>query len=150
MKELYRKLSPDLVFILAVILGLLVIRPCNAATSISSPSSSYSVYIGQSVTLTCNGVNMNENDFVWQYIDTTNTRIRIYFENVLDITTGKYIVNTVQYAFGNASSTMTITNVNSVDGTYTYACVCNTFKTCAGTNTASTSITLVTLSKSIA
>jgi len=150
MKEFYRKLSPDLAFILAVILGLLVIRPCNAATSLSSPSSSYSAYIGQSVTLTCNGINMNENDFVWEYIDTTNARIRIYFENVLDITTGKYIVDTVQYAFGNVSSTMVITNVNSVDGTYKYTCVCNTFKTCSGTNTASATMTLISLGKYIA
>ena len=125
----------------------LLIRRCDSAASLIPGQTTYSQYIGDSVTFTCNGLQMNENDVIWQYVDAAGNSVLIFNELSLTITDGKYAVSTTQYAFSNISTSLTINNVGVVDAQYTYECVCNVYRTCAAGNTASASMALVALGK---
>ena len=105
-------------------------------------SSAPSVFYGQTASFTCNGLEMNEMDVIWQYTDGVSI-VPIYIDQVLQITSGKYQVSSTQYIFGNISTTLLITNVVAGDTLFSYQCVCNVYRTCSGGKTASKTLTLV-------
>ena len=125
----------------------LFIQKCDSAVSLTTSSTTYSQNIGDSVTLTCRGLEMNLIDVIWQYTDSGGSSTTIYSDLTLAIASGKYGVSNTQHAFADISSALTINNVNSDDASYTYECVCNTLRICSGGNTASASMVLIALGK---
>lgn len=132
MKQGFKK---NLAFITILIL-FFQIKSSESQPAFTAASAYLSAYQGQSISLICNGVNMNTDDVVWQYlIPPSTTPVQIYIDNALTISTGKYTVSSVQYAFGNISTTLTITSLDPADGSYIYQCECNTYKTCTSVQT---------------
>ncbi len=149
MKEFHRKLSPNLAFVLCAFTSLLVIKLVAGAVTMTSTANTYSAYKGSSVVMSCTGTEMNMIDIVWTYTDNLNTIKRIYFEENLEITSGKYTVETKQTAvFGVVTSSLSVNNIDSTDATHTYTCSCNPFRRCSQTP-ASVSMSILAMGKLI-
>ena len=123
----------------------LLIQKYDSAASLTSSSTSYTQYIGNSVTFTCDGFGMNENDVIWQYVDGDGNYAVIFIDLSLKITDGKYSVSTTQYEISNISTSLTVNDIGASDSENTYECVCHVYRTCTGNNTASASMSLVAL-----
>lgn len=115
--------------------------------SMTTTETTYTAYFGESITFVCNAVELTEDDFIWQYVDSTGTTVRIFSEKNLDINTGKYAVTTATYGYPNVASTLTINNVNAVDGSYNYSCICNVYKACSTGAKVSATVQLSALRK---
>jgi hypothetical protein len=114
-------------------------------------STNYTGYQGGSLILTCLGANMAASDVIWQMYPVGNpTSLSvIYTSGALTsaYVSGRFTVNTLQYAIGNISTSLTISGLVASDANYVYQCTCNIYGTCAGGNTASAIAQITALSK---
>ena len=123
---------------------------CISPASLTATASTYTGYQGGSLTITCNGLNIVDNDVIWQFypIGSPSNALIIWQNGVLQsgYTNGRYIVNTISYAFGNLSTSLTISGLQPIDANYVYSCSCNIYQTCKNGNTASASAQIIELS----
>ena len=123
---------------------------CISPASLTATASTYTGYQGDSLTITCNGLNIVDNDIIWQFypIGSPANALIIWQNGVLQsgYTNGRYTVNTITYVFGNLSTSLTISGLQPIDANYVYSCSCNIYQTCKNGNTASASAQIIQLS----
>ena len=123
-----------------------------------SPTS-YSVQVGQNVSIPCYFTNANVSLIVWKYYPTGNplasTSIYVDSDYFGGTSLSKYAV-TMTVTGPDITAVLTIMSVTNADALNTYQCECNTYKSmfCAsarplGTATLSAYTTTTTTSKSL-
>lgn len=113
------------------------IKSSESQPAFTAGSAYTSGYLGESLELTCNGLNMNTDDVVWSYtVPPSSTPTPIYIDNVLTLSADKYSVYSFEHIRDNITTRLTIKNLQPADGTYIYKCECNRYKkTCAAVQT---------------
>lgn len=125
----------NLALIVFVLHSTSLINKCESAATLTAASATYDVYIGSTAQFVCAGFEMNELDVIWQYTDPASNVVIIYSLNALSssVSSTKYSVANIQYDFQNVSTTLEVTDIDIADGTYTYECVCNAYRSsCPG------------------
>lgn len=113
---------------------LISIEASDCQVTLSIDSSSYTGYIGNSLTITCNGTNLLTNDIVWQYYSLGNStfvKVIYIYGQIVNGFRRKYSVSSVQSSPNEIMSSLTLSDLDMNDSYYVYVCACNIYTACA-------------------
>lgn len=105
-------------------------------------------YIGQSLKMTCIGINISPPDIVWIVYTVANPfdqRVIYSDSNYIGNSSRKYSIESEIISESLIGTSLTIYDVQESDELYGYQCVCNIYKRCSNTNHAKANATIVAL-----